>query len=172
MNTNAAVPANNTRQGGQRRHVLDAVAVQNAASGVYTATTAAVTMSTPSARLQAMLAFGYRPNATQDTTIPATWTVSATGWKRTQSGLLVRVNQVQAATPIPTSIEMNTLLDELRAVITVPNAPGTSVAAGQLYAIGTWEPAPGAEMPDEELAKLFALCRLNVQGIATSTTGA
>lgn len=165
-------PDPSTPQGGQRRYVEDEIAVHNLAAGAYTALTSRFRVMTPSARLATAVSIGFKPDSAEDATIPVGWTVTLQAWKRTKAGVLVRVNDIVTAQALPYQHDLTTVADEIRGVITAPNVPGTGTVPGVWYVIGTWEPGIGTTLDDDELQKLFQLCRVGVDnGLNVSQTG-
>lgn len=164
-------PDPSTPQGGERRYVDEAQAVTNVAAGAYTNVTSRCRVIVPSARLAFGFALGFKPDTTEDATIPNTWTATADAWKRTKSGILVRTSNIFTALPMPFTWESaGTIADEVRIAITAPNAPGTGTVPGVWYLVGSWEPNQVIETA--ELQRLFQLCRVAVEApLAVSQSG-
>jgi hypothetical protein len=166
-------PDPSTPAGGERRYVEDEIAVRNLATGAYTALTSAFRVKTPSVRLGVAVAVVYKPDATEDTTIPAGWTLDLVAWKRNKAGILMRGNPIVTGVALPYIHDGSTVADEIRGVIHAPNLPGTTTEAGVWYVVGTWEPATGHVIDDDELQRLFQLCHVQVDaGLLVSKTGA
>lgn len=165
-------PDPSTPQGGERRYVDDAIAVQNFATGVYTIVTGDARVIVPSARLSFGFALGFNPDNAEDATIAAGWTATANAWKRSKSGVLVRTSNIFTNLAMPFTWESpGTIADEVRIAIAAPNAPGTGTVPGKWILIGSWEPNQPIEL--EELTRIFQLCRVAVPGgLITSNTGA
>lgn len=160
------VPMRSTPAGGRRRFTKSEIVVNNNGSNATTAIKAFCRATNPSARLMIGLAWGFQPNTAEDTTVGlGAWTVQIDGWKRLESGLLVRVNTLQMPIALPFSFDTVTTVDEMRCTVTVPNGNVSGVIAGNLWFSATWEPSPGeGNMPDDELRHLLNACQIAVQG--------
>jgi len=158
------VPMRSTPAGGKRRFTKSDIVINNSGT-VGTNPTAFCRATNPSARLMIGLAWGFQPFTAEDTVAGlAAWTVQIDGWKRLESGLLVRVNTVQMPTSLPFSFDTVSSIDEFRSTVTVPSANASGVTAGYLWFTATWEPAPGeGNMPDDDLRQLFNACQIAVQ---------
>jgi hypothetical protein len=135
-------------------------------------------MDIPSTKLHPSLTIGYVADNTsgQDNILPASgataWTLKLDAWTMNKQGILVPGNTIVTNLPLPTTYEAVTGVRQWRGKITVPNAPGTGIAAGRLWLVARWEAASGAAMmSDAELARIFQACKLVVQGTQSSSTG-
>jgi hypothetical protein len=171
-------PTLDPRGGGQRRYELSEILVTNTQFGVYTANVATWRVNNPSGRLKVFIAFTFEPETSEDTTFPGggagAWIVVGDVWVKAaqNKARMMRGNRFLPATPLPTSVEMTTGAPQMRGTVTIPNLPGDGIVPGRLWITAAWEPGLGESyMPDEELAKLFQVCSIEVGAIAGSQTG-
>jgi hypothetical protein len=174
-------PTRDPPQGGSRRYVLSEILINNFTEQFdYAETTARFKVATPSTRLHWLIGWTYEPLFTEDTIFPGpagNWLVSADAWIRPRQGFakIMRANNLFTNRPVPTSWEMVSGIDEVRGTVVVPasgESSGTGITPGKLWITAMWEPAAGWYPNDDELQRLFDVCRLEVQGILTSTNGA
>jgi len=172
------VPAPASPQGGRRRWVQSLPCVFNSEvsePGGWTKHAYAY-MDIPSVRLHCKFAFGFQTTNGAIVSLPppgATgWTLTLDAFDRDQDGRLLQTNNIVTNQPLPTSYESITANDRWRATIIVPDDPGNGAnvtAPGVLIAIGMWEPAPGWNVNDEELARIFQACHITVDGLAVTS---
>lgn len=162
--------------GAPRRLVQSGIVLVNAAAGLYTAPSVGFQITTPSVRLVSLFALGFVPDVDPPGSGAGAFTLRADAYvrgSREQGGTLIRANRIIAGVALPWSLNIPAQgIDQVRGVITVPNLPGTNVAPTTLWVTAVWEPAPGDNIPDVELQKLFSLCSLTTQGGSSSQTGA
>jgi hypothetical protein len=171
-------PTENPRGGGQRRYELAEILITNGQDGAYTQTVATWRVNNPSGRLKLIVAFTFEPLFQEDVTFPGggagAWIVVGDVWIKPPQGKarMMRANRFLPATPIPTSVEMTTAAPQLRGTVTIPNLPGDGILPGKLWLTAAWEPGVGeSNISDEELAKLFQVCSIEVGAISASTNG-
>jgi hypothetical protein len=167
--------------GVDRRKVQTERLITNAATGAYAnPTTAGFQITTPSVRLVVLFAVTFQPLQSDDTTFPTSgptaWLLKADAWmrgSREQGGSFMRANNIVTAVPVPWSLnEPAQGIDQIRGLVTVPNSSGSNVVPGTLWVTGIWEPAPGDNIPDDQLQDMLGKCFLNVQGASVSPAGA
>jgi len=160
------VPKAGTPQGGRRRKVESAPLITNFdANFEYDETAALFTIENPSTRLHLKMSLGFRPYTGESETLSAGWLASMNAWDRDEMGRPIQTNSIFANENVPLSWEAVTANDQWRGSVEVPSwlgDGGTGAAAGQLIVIATWEPAPGWNGAEEELAQIFQACRLVV----------
>ena len=167
-------PAGNPAGGGERKYITSQVLARNVQSvAAYTDVIGTFRVRNPSSRLRMQWAITFRPNTSEDTTIPQSgggeWVVAADGWVRggpESGGVIMRGSPLFTARPAPlfypepTPLEDVSDLAEVRGTITFPNT-GTNVAPGIVWLTGSWEPRNPQES-DNELQRLFAACSVQV----------
>ncbi len=168
------VPMGPPAQGGERRYVQTVPLIRNAAgAGGYGTAVGEFEITHPSTRLYAAATWGFLPDKQEDAVIPVGWVLDLNCWAKTDSkggvggGRRVRGNSIIPGpgpsfrpTQLPITYEAVTGVDQWRGRVTVP-ATGTGLAVdGWLLLTVSWEPAPGDNIPDEQLRKLFEACRL------------
>jgi hypothetical protein len=180
-------PSGNPVQGGERRYVQTLPLFRNnGGAGFYTVNTAEFEVWTPSTRLITALTIGFLPDISEDTysadpggaaPLPPGWVATLDVWARTDKtsvggGRRIRGNSIIPGpgptlrpTQLPWSWEAVTGVDQWRGKATVPMNPetfsGTNVIDdGYLLATVNWEPAPGDDISDDELRRLFTACKL------------
>lgn len=169
---NQIAPQGNPIQGGERRYVQTLPLFRNSlGSGAYPVAGAEGIVWTPSTRLFVTLTIGFLPDRQEDATIPAGWVATMDAWARSDShgfgqGRYLRGNSIipgpSAAIPtqLPWSWDAVTGVDQWRFHANVPE-DGTGLAVdGFLVASVNWEPAPGDDIPADELRRLFTACKL------------
>lgn len=165
------LPQGPPSQGGERRYVQTVPLIRNAAgAGTYSLAAGEFEITHPSTRLFACATFGFLPESAEDAVIPAGWTVTMDAWAKTDSkgfglGRRVRGNQIipgpfTLPNQLPLSYEAVTGVDQWRGRVTVPSGGSALAVSGYLIITVTWEPAPGDDIPDEQLRKLFEACRV------------
>lgn len=174
--TSPVLPVNNTPQGGRRRLVQSVTLATNTGAFEYTDVTAGCQADLPSCRLHTKLSIGFRPYTSEETPFPQSgalaWTWRLDEWVRNENGLLIPGGNVFTARAIPSSWEAVTLSDQWRAVVTIPNDPGSGIPVdGELFATAIWEPAAGAVIPDDELRALFQACHLRATHAVSVSPG-
>ena len=131
-------------------------------------------MLCPSARFRLAITVAYEADDGTDPAVPATWLWSLQARRRNAAtGRSAPLQNVFTSRVLPDGYEIDSAVDELKATITVPNAPGTGLASvGNLVAQVTFE--PNEQIAPDELKELFAACALTVDGapITVSNTGA
>lgn len=178
----SALPTANPLQGGSRRYVRTVPLCRNASgSGSYTATTTQFRVWHPSVRLHAAMTIGFRPDAGEDATIPAGFTITMDAWGKTDveaGGFPIRGNQIipgPFALPntLPLTYEAVTGVDEWRGIFTAPAGGTTLATTGWFYLTVSWEPAAGAtDISDVELKSIFNSCKVSGGGLAVFQTAA
>ncbi len=166
------VPKLGTPQGGRRRKVESAPLITNLQGDEsYDTTPALFTIENPSTRLHLKMSLGFRPDnaEAQAGGLAVGWLASMEAWDRDETGRPLQANPIFTNETVPLSWEAVTANDQWRGTVSTPTSAGGGTAAdpGQLIVIATWEPAPGWNGADEELAQIFQACRLVVtRGIA------
>lgn len=159
------VPKLGTPQGGRRRKVESAPLIQNLqGSETYDTTRALFTIENPSTRLHLKMSLGFRPTDGETEALIPGWLASMTAWDRDETGRPLQANDIFTNQAVPLSWEAVTANDQWRGSVATPSFAGGGTAAnpGQLIVIATWEPAPGWNGAEEELAQIFQACRLVV----------
>jgi hypothetical protein len=161
------VPRPSTPQGGRRRYVISMPLVQiiHDDEGFYDDLTASFLVDNPSVRLQLKVAVLYQANVPSDlvptgASIPL---LSLQAYDRDQDGRIFPSNQIIGALPVPTSYEALTMNDRWRGVVTIPSQDDITLDPGFLFAVAAWEPAPGWNGDDDQLAKIFDACHLYIE---------
>jgi hypothetical protein len=161
--------------GAPRRRVVSEQLLTNAAAGFYGTTSVSFQLVTPSTRLVSFFALTFEPDVTPPGSGLGAFTLRADAYvrgSREQGGSLMRANTIVAGIALPWSLNAPAqAVDQIRGVVTIPNLPGTNVDATTLWVTAIWEPAPGDNIPDDELQKIFGLCSLVTQGGTSSKTG-
>jgi hypothetical protein len=169
---NLIAPSGNPLQGGERRYVQTVHLFRNGAgAGDYSQVTAEFEVWIPSARLLTILHIGFLPDTQEDAVIPVGWDATLDVWAKTDThgpfaGRRFRGNSIipgpsaTIPTALPWSWEAVTGVDQWRGTVTLPS-DGTGLAVnGWLVASVSWEPAPGDDIPNEQLRKIFTACKL------------
>lgn len=169
--TAAIVPSPNTPQGGRRRYVLadSLVRIDDVTEGTSNDVTARFYLENPSARLSVKVAILYKPDGNQlpFTPIPQSGAggvyLSLQAFDRDNDGLVLPSNSIISTVPCPTSYEATTMNDRWSGTVVFPNTLGkTNLDPGSFRVVAAWEPAPGWNGDDSQLAKIFDACRLVV----------
>ncbi len=159
------------QSGNVRRYVQTQRIFRNVNSAnPYFQTTGEFEITHPSTRLYVCVFFAFTPDNQEDAVIPAGFTVSLDAWGKTAvqgegGGKRIRGNSIipgPFALPgqLPLSYEAVTGVDQWRGKLTVP-AGGTGLAVDGYFVVSaSWEPAPGDNISDEDLRKLFESCRV------------
>jgi hypothetical protein len=166
------VPAGPPAQSGNvRRYVqTDRLFRNSAGSGSYATAIGEFEITHPSTRLFACAFFGFLPDTQEDAVIPAGFTVALDAWGKTATqgiggGRRMRGNSIipgPFALPgqLPFAYEAVTGVDQWRGRLSIP-AGGTGLAVDGYFVVSvSWEPAPGDNIGDEDLRKLFESCRV------------
>jgi hypothetical protein len=165
------LPQGPPAQGGDRRYVQTVPLIRNAAgAGSYSVAAGEFEITIPSTRLMVCATFGFLPDAQEDAVIPTGWTLALDAWAKADSkgfglGRRVRGNSIipgpfSVPDQLPLTYEAVTGVDQWRGRVTVPAGGSALAVSGFLICTVTWEPAPGDDIPDEQLRKLFEACRV------------
>lgn len=161
------VPGPSTPQGGRRRYVISMplVRINDDDESQYTDVRAAFLVDNPSVRLQLKVAVLYGPDVPSDfaPSAPSIPLLSLQAYDRDQDGRIFPSNQIISALPVPTSYEAMTMNDRWRGVVTMPIQEDIDLDPGWLFAVAAWEPLPGWNGDDQQLAKIFDACHLYIE---------
>lgn len=165
-----------TPQGGRWREVQSAPLINNVINGAaYTDLIARFQIDNPSARLHVKASIVYVPDTSDDAVFPTggagAWMWAMDAWDRTDDGRPGRANNIFTNRPAPSSYEAITATDQWRATVTVPASDAGIIKGGALYVIAAWEPAPGWNINEEQLARIFQACHLRVTHALMVSTG-
>jgi hypothetical protein len=169
-------------EGGEsRRKRKSRIILRNNATGIYSGVGGTFKVRNPSARLRCIVALGFRPDAGEPSNSNvAGWTGILQAFVKhgEQGGFYLPANSVipgpaALSTALPWSYEFNSMVDQLRGDIQVPNAPGAGGSPGNLWVTASWEPTSAAVIGDEELRGIFKQCQLDIESsLVVSVTGA
>jgi hypothetical protein len=169
-------PVPSPTAGAPRRLVRSELLLVNSAAGVYTTPAVGFQVNIPSVRLVCMVALTFDPDVNPPGSGAGAFQLRADAYvrgSREQGGSLMRANNIITAVALPWALnEPAQGIDQIRGIVTVPNLPGTNVDATMLWLTAVWEPAPGDNIPDDELQKILGLCTMTVQGGVSTKTGA
>ena len=162
--------------GAQRRKVQTELVLTNTATGLMLVpVTPTFEIITPSVRLVVLWALTFDPDVNPPGSGAGAITVTADAYvrgSREQGGTLMRANNIITTVALPWSLnEPAQGIDAIKGVVTVPNLPGTNVPPTRLLLTAIWEPAPGDNIPDEQLQQILNLCHISTYGGVSSTTG-
>ncbi len=174
-NGGIVVPRPSTPQGGRRRYVLSMplVTIREGAELTYDDLTASFLVDNPSVRLQLKVAVLYQADIPSGSgpagaSIPL---LALQAYDRDQDGRIFPSNQIISALPIPTSYEAMTMNDRWRGVVTMPTREDIDLDPGFLFAVAAWEPLPGWNGSDDQLAQIFDACHMYIEhGLTCFTT--
>lgn len=164
--------------GAGRRKVDSAILLDNVASGVYTSPDCTFRIVTPSVRLVVLFALTFdNPAVAPPGSGAGAFKVTADAYvrgSREQGGTLMRANNIISTIALPWSLNVPMQgIDEIRGNVVVPNLPGTNVPPSKLWLTAIWEPAPGDDIPDDQLQQILNLCHVSSTGGGVSSqTGA
>ncbi len=162
--------------GALRRKVQSEILLVNTATGLVLVTPIPTfRIITPSVRLVVWWALTFDPDVSPPGSGVGAITVTADAYvrgSREQGGTLMRANNIITTVALPWSLnEPSQGMDMIQGTIGVPNLPGTGVDPFTLWLTAVWEPAPGDNIPDDQLQQMLALCQVSTGGAVTSTTG-
>jgi hypothetical protein len=162
--------------GALRRKVQTELVLTNTATGLVLVTpTPSFRIITPSVRLVVLWALTFDPDVQPPQSGTGAITVTADAYvrgSREQGGKLMRANNIITTVALPWSLNVPAQgIDMIQGQIGVPNLPGTGVDPFALYLTAVWEPAPGDNIPDDQLQQMLNLCQVSTMGATTSTTG-
>jgi len=164
-----------TPQGGQLRKVLSqplifSELVESGASNAGKVATFVV--ENPSARLHLKVAVVAQWVNDPDFQLPQSgagaWYLQLDAWDRAQDGNIFQSNRIIDRVPLPTSYEAVTMNDQWRGQVTIPTGDAAA-AAGIVYVVAAWEPAPGWNGDPAQLGRIFDACHINVRGFAAQS---
>jgi hypothetical protein len=162
--------------GAERRKSQSEIVLVNGAAGVYVTPTPTFAIVTPSVRLVVLWALTFDADVAPPGSGAGAFTVSADAYvrgSREQGGTLMRANNIITTVALPWSLNVPAQgIDEIRGSIVVPNLPGTNIAPAKLWLTATWEPAPGDNIPDDQLQQMLSLCHVYTRGGLSTETGA
>lgn len=177
------LPVQGPNAGGERRLVKEELLVKNRLTGsnAYFANRVARARTTiPSVRLHHKVTLSYRPYQAEEEIPPqsgnGSWPISIREFARDSYGRWIGGATVIQNLMLPNSWEAATLSREWRIALDVPTeydveSAGTGMEfAGEVWIVAEWEPVAAAPMSDEELARLFSLCNLQVDNAVNSVS--
>lgn len=163
--------------GAERRKVQTELLLTNSATGLMLITpTPSFQIITPSVRLVVLFALTFNPDVNPPGSGTGAFTVTADAYvrgSREQGGTPMRANNIITNVALPWSLNVPAQgIDMIQGIVGVPNLPGTNVDPTALYLTAIWEPAPGDNIPDDQLQQMLSLCRVSTCGAISSQTGA
>jgi hypothetical protein len=170
--TAPVVPSPGTPQGGRWRKVLSQQLIYNTTPDSGPANNpqpALFIIDNPSARLHLKCAvvaeWPRNPTFQLPQSGAGAWYLHLDAWDKKDDGVPLQSNVIVDKLPLPTSYDAITMNDQWRGIVTLPAVDAGAPQGGVLYVIAAWEPAPGWNGDDRQLAQLFQACNLSMRGI-------
>jgi len=167
------VPNDGTPQGGRWRKVLSSQLIYNidALGPATNPNPALFTIDNPSARLHLKVAivtdWPGDPNFNLPQSGATAWYLRLDAWDKKDDGVPLKSNNIIDRVPLPTSYDAITMNDQWRGTVTLPAGGAGAVTPSSTYVIAAWEPAPGWNGDERQLAQLLQACNLTVKGITS-----
>jgi hypothetical protein len=170
------VPTPGTPQGGRWRKVLSQQLIYTSTPDFGPATNpnpARFIIDNPSARLHLKVALGAQwrnPTFTLPQSGANAWYLRLDAYDKTDQGIPLQTNNIVDRVPLPTSYDAVTMNDQWRGTVTLPAGDALVATGNVLYVIAAWEPAPGWNGDERQLAQLLQACNLTSLGITAEST--
>jgi hypothetical protein len=153
--------------GSPRRKVQSEPAITNDESGpAYTNPTPSFRIITPSIRLVVLFALTFDPDRQPPQSGPGAFLLTADAYvrgSREQGGTPMRANNIVTDIALPWSLNVPLQgVDQINGSIVLPYPSGIDQTI--LWVTVVWEPAPGDDIPDDELQHMFGLCSVTIGG--------